>query len=120
MMEELITQEQLGFEPDIYSGVLMMNGIPYDIWGMRRTQYEEWGGFFADYKQNPIHEFWSTANGICIYNMKPFSHDGLQFRAFNKRLNKYDCDTVVLCEDFRELGYKKIIVNQFIQPIHEQ
>lgn len=120
MMEELITQQCLGYEPDIYSGVLMMNGIPYDLWGMRRTQDEEWGGCFSDYLENPIKEFWSTANGICIYNMKPFSHDGLQFSSFNKRLNKHDCDTAVLCEDFRQLGYNKIFINQLIQPIHEQ
>lgn len=119
MMEELITFKSLSEEPDIYSGVLMMNGVPYDIWGMRRHKHEEWGGFMSDPSTDPIKEFWSTANGICVYNMEPFKK-GLKFSAKNNRLGKFDCDTAVLCEDFRAMGYNKILVNQAIQPIHEQ
>jgi hypothetical protein len=116
--EEIITRKNLNFNPDIYSGVLMMNNIPYDLWGMRRTSNEEWGGLYPDHKQNPVCEFWSTANGFCLYNMKPFK-EGLNFSAFNKRLNKYDCDTAVLCEDFRSLGYNKIFINQSLSAIHD-
>ena len=114
---QIISRNGLTFKPDIYSGVLTMNNIPYDLWGMRRTREEEWGGLYTDFKKNPIQEFWSTANGFCLYNMEPFKK-GLNFSAFNKRLNKYDCDTAVLCEDFRELGYNKIFINQSLNAIH--
>jgi hypothetical protein len=117
MVERIITRSELDFKPDIYSGVLTMNNTPYDRWGMRRTANEEWGDLFPDFYLNPIKEFWSTANGVCLYNMEPFKK-GLKFNAFNKRLNKYDCDTAVLCEDFREMGYNKIFVNQSILPLH--
>jgi hypothetical protein len=117
-IKRIITREDLSRKDvDIYSGVVMMNNIPYDIWAMRRDKYEEWGGFYLDYLENPIKEFWSTANGICLYNMEPFKN-GLKFSAFNERLNKYDCDTVVLCEDFRRLGYSNILINQSILSTH--
>lgn len=116
-IERIITRSDLNFTPDIYSGVLMMNNIPYDRWGMRRTIDDDWGWFMDDYKLNPIREFWTTANGVCLYNMEPFKK-GLKFSAYNKRINKYDCDTAVLCEDFRNMGYNKIYVNQSILPEH--
>lgn len=115
--KKIIKRSGLNFKPDIYSGILMMNGIPYDRWGTRRTDTDEWGWFFDDHLINPIREFWTTANGICLYNMEPFKN-GLKFSAFNKRLKKIDCDTAVLCEDFREMGYNKIYIDQSIQPIH--
>lgn len=118
MMCELILQMEVPETPDIYSGVLITENRAYDTWGMRRFSFEEWGDFFPDYLENPVKEFWSTANGICIYNSKPFIL-GLKFNAFNKRFNKYDCDSAVLCEDFRSMGFDKIYVNQLIQPIHE-
>lgn len=114
---EIITRKQLQFNPDVYSGVLRMGGQVYDKWGMRRDSQDDWGDVMSDYLENPIKEFWTTANGICLYNMEPFKK-GLKFSAFNKRLNKYDCDTAVLCEDFREMGYNKIIINQLLVPTH--
>lgn len=117
MANRIISRSDLNFKPDIYSGILMMNNIAYDTWGTRRNQNEEWGNFFEDFGTNPVREFWSTANGICLYNMEPFKK-GLQFSAFNKRLNKYDCDTAVLCEDFRLMGYDKIFINQSILSLH--
>ncbi len=117
--KRIITRCDINFKPDIYSGILVMNRVAYDKWATRRTQNEQWGDVFMDFKQNPVREFWATANGICLYSMEPFKK-GLKFNAFNKRFNKYDCDTAVLCEDFRELGYNKVFINQSIFPTHEQ
>ena len=119
IINAIINREGLSFEPDVYSGILMQYGVPYDTWGMRRTFAEEWGGFYGDADEQPIREFWTTANGVCLYTMKPFI-EGLKFSSFNKRLNKHDCDTAVLCEDFRERGYSKIFINQSIRPNHER
>ena len=119
MASRIITRSDLNFQPDIYSGIAVMNRVVYDKWATRRHQNEEWGDVFLDFKQNPIKEFWSTFSGVCLYNMSPFKN-GIRFGAFNKRLNKYDCDTVVICENFREAGYNKIFANQSILPTHEQ
>ena len=118
-IKEIITKSSAPENTDIYSGVVMMNNVPYDIWAMRRDSTEEWGGFFSDFAWNPIKEFWSTANGACLYNIQPFLN-GLKFSSFNKRLEKHDCDTVVLCEDFREMGYSNIFINQSVRLYHER
>jgi hypothetical protein len=116
--KEIITRSQAPNDVDVYSGVLMMNSIPYDTWAMRRSEREEWGTFFPDYTTNPVREFWSTSNGFCLYKAKPFQ-DGLKFDSFNKRLLKRDCDTSVLCEDLRSMGYNRIFINQSIRMHHE-
>jgi len=117
--KEIITRSQAPNDVDVYSGVLVMNSRPYDLWGMRRSEHEEWGGVFPDYITNPVREFWSTANGFCLYKAKPFQ-DGLEFSSFNKRLSKHDCDTAVLCEDLRSMGHDRIFINQSIPMYHEK
>jgi hypothetical protein len=63
---------------------------------MRRNDTEDSGKYFPDYKENPVREFWTTANGVCLYKMEPFKR-GLKFDYINKRWGRYDCDTAVLC-----------------------
>jgi hypothetical protein len=118
MIRRIITRSDLDFKPDAYSGLLIMGNVAYDKWGMRRDNQDQWGDAFPDFKTNPIREFWTTANGVCLYNMEPFQK-GLKFNAYNKRFQKYDCDTAVLCEDLREMGYNKIFINQAVFPVHD-
>jgi len=53
---------------------------------------------------------WSTFNCVCLYNADAF-RNGARFGYINERLGIWDCDTVVVCEEFRKLGYNKIFVD---------
>lgn len=118
----LLDFRRFGIESiDILTGISVLAANPhqvYDTWATRRNDVEEEGGRFPDWHQYPIRDFWSTFNGVALYNAEPFKK-GIRFDWFNKRLNKADCDTTVICELFREAGYNKIIVNQMATCIHE-
>jgi len=90
----------------------------YDTWATRRDNVEESGERFADWQVNPVREFYSTFNAVVVYNAEPIKN-GISFGWFNKRLNKFDCDTVVICENFREAGYNKIYINQHLACFHD-
>lgn len=103
-------------EYDIYSGYSRMRGgaVLYDTWATRAlSDHHNWGGGVIN---NTI-PVWSTFNCFCVYNAKPFS-EGARFHWFNKRFNQYDCDTVVICEEFRERGYNLIYMNGSIKIEH--
>jgi len=105
-------------EPDIYSGILLQNNIPYDLWAIRSHPRQQWGDVNT-ICTNGIKKYWSTANGVCVYNMKPFI-EGLKFSSFSEMHNKHDCDTAVLCEDFRKRGYNKVYINHDLHLYHER
>lgn len=78
-----------------------------DTWGTRLHENMEW------WEQNIIFEnkilnVWSTYNGFCKYKADLIKNKKIAFSFFNKRLNKFDCDTAVICENFRENGFNKI------------
>jgi hypothetical protein len=93
-------------EIDIVSGVSIMNDKFYDMWATRRNEKETWGKAII---RDGIEPFWSTFSGFCLYNAKPFK-EGVRFGWFNNRLKIFDCDTVVICENFREKGYNRIFI----------
>lgn len=121
LIDNLLHPERVGIEPDIYSG---LNCDPnrgywtYDTWATRRDEHEQSGERFPDWQTNPIRQFYSTFNAVVVYNAEPIKN-GIAFGWFNKRLNKFDCDTVVICENFREAGYNKIYINQHIACFHD-
>ena len=81
-----------------------------DIWATRRHSSEEWGKFFSGCSHKKYDTYYSTFGSFCLYKMKPFIVDKITWSAFNTRLNKYDCDTAVICEQFHELGMSRIFV----------
>ncbi len=105
---------------DIISGINIVSqeARAYDTWATRRTPFEEWGNRTNDWFINPISQFYSTFNGVCLYNAKPFK-EGVRFGYYNERLGKFDCDTVVVCENFRKAGYNKIYINQALNCYHD-
>lgn len=92
---------------DIISGLSFFRGNFYDSWATRKTDLDLES--FVSHKES-IENFWSTFNGFCLYNAKPFI-EGIRFQWFNKRLKIYDCDTAVICEEFREKGYNNIVID---------
>lgn len=78
-----------------------------DTWGTRLHENMEWWQQNIIFK-NEILDVWSTYNGFCKYKADLIKNKKIAFSHFNKRLNKFDCDTAVICENFRENGFKKI------------
>lgn len=104
----------------IYSGVMIdqSRGSLYDTWATRRTPDEESGDLMHSAAWKPMDRFWSTFNGICFYSPIPI-RKGLMFGWYNERLGKFDCDTAVICENFRAAGYDGIWVDQSMACYHE-
>lgn len=99
---------------DIVSAASVQSGIGpvrcRDIWATRRTSSEEWGEFHADFTTTPYGKYWSTFNGVILYKADAFK-EGLEWSAWNPRLEKWDCDTAVICENFRKFGYDSIYID---------
>lgn len=83
----------------------------YDTWALRIDDKSVSGDIFEDFKENPIRNVWATYSGFCVYNADFFVKGG-RFGYFNYRFNAYDCDTTVICENFRALGYNNIVMDQ--------
>lgn len=90
----------------------------YDTWATRISSHEEsWKGDL--YIKNCKLDVWSTFNCFCKYKSEPIKN-GHSFSAFNKRLNKYDCDTAVICENFRSYGYNNIVMDSNYSNFHSK
>lgn len=92
-----------------------------DSWATRinskdRT-YEELKNIKVIDTPNDYLPLWSTYSYLCIYDIIPILN-GIKFGFFNKRLNIPDCDTAVICENFRDKGYEKIFMNTNILVSH--
>lgn len=121
LIDYLLHPERYNIDPDIYSGLNCdpnRGFLTYDTWATRRDEHEESGERFPDWQENPVREFYATFNAVVVYNAEPIKK-GISFGWFNKRLNKFDCDTVVICENFREAGYNKIYINQHLACFHD-
>jgi len=74
---------------------------------------------------NCLHSVWSTFNGFCVYNARPFA-EGVKWTYWNTRLDPdsgqvvalpnggiapLEADTVAICETFRARGYDKVFLN---------
>lgn len=92
----------------------------YDNWASRLTDKDEsWlTGVVIEGFPKRI-EVWSTFNCFCKYNAEPIKNK-ISFSGFNKRLNKYDCDTAVICENFRDAGYNKIVLDGRYSVFHSR
>jgi hypothetical protein len=112
----LNAEQSQGIKLDIISGLSYLNGNFYDSWATRKTDAQTES--FTSYKEI-VEEYWTTFNGFCLYNSKPFI-EGIRFNWFNNRLKIYDCDTAVICEDFREKGYNKIFIDRSARFEHHQ
>lgn len=92
----------------------------YDNWASRLTDKDEcWPNVVAVEGFPRRVEVWSTFNCFCKYNAEPFKKN-ISFSGFNKRLNKYDCDTAVICENFREAGYGKVVLDGRYSVFHSR
>jgi hypothetical protein len=104
--------------PDIISAasyIINKNGIKqlYDTWATRQTEHVEYGSLISE----EINKYYSTFNCMCLYDAVPFK-EGARFHWFNTRLNKFDCDTAVICEEFHKRGYHNIYIDPSAECWH--
>jgi hypothetical protein len=106
---------------DVVSAVsLRKDGRHYDCWATRKTAHFNPKGSDLDpfYTQKAYGEYYSTSNGLCLYRAKPFQ-DGIKHGWINNVTNEFDCEMVVLCQNFRDAGYNKIYIKYDSFSNHE-
>ena len=104
---------------DIISGMSVCSNLLYpplyDSWATRKnSQDDAWDMSVPLMGVMPV---WSTFNCFCMYKAEPFKKN-ITFDGFNKRTNKTDCDTTVVCEEFRSHGYDNIYMNCNFKVTH--
>lgn len=88
----------------------------YDSWGTRKTDSQlDWKE--EDGQNGGFEPMWSAFNCLVLYNAEPIKR-GIAFGGINQRLNIPDCDTVVICENFRKHGYDKIYWDTNLKVTH--
>jgi glycosyltransferase involved in cell wall biosynthesis len=98
---------------DIVSSVsLRKNGTHYDWWATRTSHKYVQGRseLDAQFKKKDYGKYYSTSNGLCLYRAKAFQ-DGVRHHWINTVSKEFDCEMVVLCQNFQNAGYKNIFIN---------
>lgn len=105
---------------DIVSGITIRNRRLYDQWATRhKPEYDE--GIYPiadDYKMKSYDKYYSTSNGICLYRAEPF-REGVRYGYINTVTGEFDCDTVVVCQNFHERGYSNVYIIHDAEIYHE-
>jgi hypothetical protein len=135
----LVVEPDVKYEPKTLIDNIINNG-DYDIISPRSVEinddkhhylYDDWGT-----RQNPdsrswhifnpiilrnlgLINVWTTFNCFCFYKSEPFKRF-LTFGYFNERFNTFDCDTAVVCENFRKYGYSNIVLNSSVEVYHSR
>jgi hypothetical protein len=115
--KDIVKLIELSIDTDIYSpkGIMEKSHMIGDIWATRINKEDEiYNGNPIINEPNDYLPVWSTYSYVCIYDIKPIL-EGLRFGFFNKRFNKPDCDTAIICENFRDKGYDRIFINTNIK-----
>lgn len=105
---------------DIVSGMSVGHDSKrhYDTWGTRKQSTDtSYKITRQDYKLGKYGEFYATSNGIALYKSEPFKL-GARHGWFNKTLGHHDCEMVVVCDEFRRLGFNNIYIVYEAQAIH--
>jgi hypothetical protein len=112
-VKELLNFKTIKPNFDMVSAVsIRKNGTHYDWWATRTT-----AKFVSDrseldpkYKLKHYGEYYSTSNGLVLYRAKPFK-EGVRHGWINYVTKEFDCEMVVLCQNFRAKGYTNIYIN---------
>lgn len=89
-----------------------------DIWATRKTINENpYGNVYPNWKLTPYEKYSSTFNGICLYKTEPIKN-GASFHWYSEELGHFDCDTAVICEQFRKMGHGNIYIDHRLRNIH--
>jgi len=105
---------------DIVSGLTVNNHPVYDSWATRKgprfTSHAEVREY--DVTSKPYDKYYATSNGLCLYRAEPF-RKGVRYGWVNTITNKFDCDTVVVCQNFHKFGHENIYIIHTAKIYHE-
>jgi hypothetical protein len=104
---------------DVLSGVSFMkkNMIHYDKWGTRKYNMSDQYRITKEDIKKGFERYYATSNGLCLYNAEPFKI-GARYNWYNKTLGHHDCEMVVICDEFRRLGFDNIFINYNSKCLH--
>jgi hypothetical protein len=112
-VKELLNFKDIKPDFDIVSAVsIRKNGTHYDWWATRTGPVYKPGASELDpeYSRKHYGEYYSTSNGLVLYRAKPFQ-EGVRHGWINTVTKEFDCEMVVLCQNFRAKGYNNIYIN---------
>jgi hypothetical protein len=119
-IRQILEFKKLEPDFDIVSGLTVNNHPIYDSWATRKgprfTSHEEVRKF--DTTSKPYDWYYATSNGVCLYRAQPF-RDGVRYGYINTVTNKFDCDTVVVCQNFHNAGFENIYIIHTAKIYHE-
>ena len=119
-VEKILNFKNVEPDFDIVSGISIRKGNLYDQWATRKKPAYDITSFPLEYnyKKRPYDKYYSTSNGICLYRSKPFK-EGVRYGWINTVTKESDCDTVVVCQNFQDKGYKNIYIIHDAEIYHE-
>jgi glycosyltransferase involved in cell wall biosynthesis len=112
-VKRLLNFKEIEPDFDAVSAVsIRKNGTHYDWWATRTTPIYVTDRSELDphYNKKSHGEYYSTSNGLCVYRAKPFQ-DGVRHGWINSATGEFDCEMVVLCQNFRDQGFNNIYIN---------
>jgi hypothetical protein len=112
-VKELLKFKDIVPNFDVVSAVcLRKNRKHYDKWATRLGPIynQNVSDLDPDYRKKHYGEYYSTSNGLVLYRAKPFQ-EGIRHGWINSVTKEFDCEMVVLCQNFRANGYNNIYIN---------
>jgi hypothetical protein len=95
---------------DIVSAISVTGREHYDKWGTRINQKDTWCDLSHLVGSNDHFDVYSTFNCFVLYRAKPILEQNCKFKFLSDVLNTHDCDTVLICEEFRKNNHNKICI----------
>jgi hypothetical protein len=93
---------------DVVSAISVMGGEHYDKWGTRVNELDTWCDLSNQVNSENHIDLYSTFNCFVFYKSEPINKYGCKFKHNSIMLGTHDCDTVLICEEFRKNNFNKI------------
>ena len=105
---------------DIVSAASIRKKRLYDQWATRNdARYDpHMKDLYEEYRKEPYRKYYSTSNGFCLYRAEPFKK-GVKYDYVNTVTQEADCEMVVVCQKFHNLGHKNIYIIHDAEVFHE-
>lgn len=119
-VRKLLTFDQVEPEFDVVSAIsIRQNGTHYDWWATRTSAIYKPGSseIPSNFNRLEYGKFYSTSNGLCLYRADAFKK-GARYGWINQETQTFDCEMVVVCQEFQRLGHDKIFVNYKSRSYH--
>lgn len=81
----------------------------WDTWATRNNSEHNRGHLIHNWQNTMYGKYYSTSNGACLYIAEPFKK-GIRYGYINRVWNTFDCEMVVVCQNFHEAGYENIYI----------